>query len=136
MQNVVAITGRLTHDIELKTFENGNKAANFSLAVQRNYKNKDGEYDCDFINCQASNHNAEFLAKYFAKGQMVVCSGELRTRKYTTESGENRTVTYVLVNSFTFVGGKKDSGGSAPAETAVETEAEKFPEYNDDDLPF
>lgn len=135
MQNVVAITGRLTHDIEIKTFDNGNKAVNFSLAVQRNYKNKDGEYDCDFISCQANNHNAEFLAKYFGKGQIVVCSGELRTRKYTTEAGENRTITYVLVDSFTFVGGKKDNNETPPS-VEGNTSGAELPEYHDDDLPF
>lgn len=133
MQNRVSLTGRLTHDIEVKTFDNGGKVANFSLAVQRNFKNKNGEYDCDFINCQANNQTADLLFKYFKKGQFVVADGEIRTRKFQTDNGENRTVTFVNVQSITFVGGKNDS----PTNTQMEDPAgfmEAAPE--DDDFPF
>lgn len=133
MQNRVSLTGRLTHDIEVKTFDGGGRVANFSLAVQRNFKNKNGEYDCDFINCQANNQTADLLFRYFKKGQFVVADGEIRTRKFQTDSGENRTITFVNVQSITFVGGKNDG----PANTQMEDPVgftETAPE--DDDLPF
>ena len=72
MQNSVCLTGRLSKDVELKTFDNGDRAANFSLAVQRNYKNKQGEYDCDFINCSAKNTTADILLKYFKKATFAL----------------------------------------------------------------
>lgn len=133
MQNRVSITGRLTHDIEVKTFESGGKVANFSLAVQRNFKNKDGEYDCDFINCQANNQTADLLFNYFKKGQFVVADGEIRTRKYQTDSGDNRTITFVNVQSITFVGGKNDNQSTAQSDNGAGF-SETVPE--DEDLPF
>ena len=142
MQNSVCLTGRLSKDVELKTFENGDRVANFSLAVQRNYKNKQGEYDCDFIECRAKNATADILSTYFKKGDFCPVSGELYTRKYKKD-GVGKTVTYVEVNNVTFVSsraseGKKSSGsqtGNIPAapdtfsDFSSESEAE-------DDLPF
>lgn len=114
MLNNVAICGRLTRDIEIKTFDSGSKTANFSLAVQRNFKNKDGEYEADFINCDAWGATVDFLSKYFKKGDFVVAGGELRTRKWTDDSGNNRSTTYVAVSNVTSVATK--SGGSKPTE--------------------
>lgn len=116
MQNNVCLTGRIARDIEIITFENGDRAANFSLAVQRNYKNRQGEYDCDFINCQARNGTADLLAKYFKKGDFCPISGELKTRKYEKD-GKSNIVTYVDVNNVTFVNSKKDDSGKVSANT-------------------
>lgn len=142
MQNSVCLTGRLSKDVELKTFDNGDRAANFSLAVQRNYKNKQGEYDCDFINCSAKNTTADILFKYFKKGDFCPVSGELHTRKYEKD-GVVKTITYVEVNNVTFVSsraseGKKSSGsqtGNIPAapNTFSDFSSESEAEY---DLPF
>lgn len=80
MQNSVCMTGRLARDVEIRTFDNGDKAANFTLAVSRNYKNKNGEYECDFFNCQARNGTADLLYQYFKKGDFCPIAGKLRTR--------------------------------------------------------
>ncbi len=106
MLNNVALCGRLTKDIEIRTFDSGTKTANFSLAVQRNFKNKDGEYETDFINCDAWGATVDFLSKYFKKGDFVVAGGEVRTRKWTDDNGNNRSVTYVTVNNVTPVASK------------------------------
>lgn len=142
MQNSVCLTGRLSKDVELKTFDNGDRAANFSLAVQRNYKNKQGEYDCDFINCSAKNTTADILLKYFKKGDFCPVSGELHTRKYEKD-GVVKTITYVEVNNVTFVSsraseGKKSSGSQtgnilAAPNTFSDFSSESEAEY---DLPF
>ena len=140
MLNNVAICGRLTRDIEIRTFDSGSKTANFSLAVQRNFKNKDGEYEADFINCDAWGAIVDFLSKYFKKGDFVVAGGELRTRKWTDDSGNNRSTTYVAVSNVTSVATK--SGGSKPTEekppqddfTAAGFDSLNVP--NEDELPF
>lgn len=140
MLNNVAICGRLTRDIEIKTFDSGSKTANFSLAVQRNFKNKEGEYEADFINCDAWGATVDFLSKYFKKGDFVVAGGELRTRKWTDDSGNNRSTTYVAVNNVTLVAAKNSS--SKPPEekqpndefTAAGFETLNVP--NEDGLPF
>jgi single-strand DNA-binding protein len=138
MQNSVCLVGRIANDIEVKTFDSGDRSTSFSLAVQRNYKNKDGEYECDFINCQARNGTADLLFKYFRKGDFCPIVGELRTRKYEKD-GVNHTVTFVAVNSITFVGGKND-GASAPVVSAPSDDNPfgdaTFTTGSDDDLPF
>lgn len=140
MQNSVCLTGRLASDIEVKTFDSGDRSTSFSLAVQRNFKNKNGEYECDFINCQARNGTADLLFKYFEKGDFCPVTGELRTRKYEKD-GVNHTVTFVAIDSITFVGGKND-GSSAPITTAPATESDNpfgdatFAIGSEDDIPF
>ena len=145
MQNSVCLTGRLSKDVELKTFENGGRVANFSLAVQRNYKNKQGEYDCDFIECRAKNSTADILFKYFKKGDFCPVSGELCTRKYEKD-GVGKTVTYVEVNNVTFVSSKASESkkNSAPKAGNIPNGSETFSDFSDfsgeneaeDDLPF
>ena len=140
MLNNVAICGRLTRDIEIKTFDSGAKTANFSLAVQRNFKNKDGEYEADFINCDAWGATVDFLAKYFKKGDFVVAGGEIRTREWTDDSGNKRRITYVAVSNVTSVATK--NSGSKPTEekpphddfTAAGFDSINVP--NEDELPF
>jgi single-strand DNA-binding protein len=135
MQNILALTGRLTSDIEIKTFDSGDRSASFSLAVQRNFKNKSGEYDTDFIPCKAWNGTADILQKYFKKGSVAPVTGELRQDKYVDKDGNNRSFMYVNVNSVTFVesSGKKD-------DTVTYGEGDAFPEFSapseDDEVPF
>lgn len=136
MQNVVALTGRLTKDVEVRTFESGDRSASFSLAVQRNYKNKNGEYDADFFPCKARNGTADLLQKYFGKGSMVPVTGELKMDKYVDKDGNNRSITYVDVKSVTFVnGGKKEEVQSYDSR-----DDDNFPTFDapedSDDLPF
>ncbi len=140
MQNSVCLTGRLTHDIEVKTFESGDRVTSFSLAVQRNYKNKQGDYDCDFINCQARNSTADLLFKYFKKGDFCPITGELRTRKYEKD-GENRTITFVDVSNITFVTSRSGSVEAAAEQGQVTAGSEEpfktgFLDVSKDDLPF
>lgn len=104
--NKVIIMGRLTADPELK--QNG--VCRFTVAVNRNFKNAQGEYEADFISCTAWKQTAEFICKYFRKGQMICIEGTLRTGSYQDSKYPDIThyTTDVNVNSAEFCGGKSE----------------------------
>lgn len=77
MINNVVLTGRLTKDVELKYYNGEKSVCYFTIAVNRNYKNANGEYDADFINCKAYRNTAEYLAKYVNKGDLVGVIGSI-----------------------------------------------------------
>jgi single-strand DNA-binding protein len=136
MQNSVNLTGRIARDIEVKVFENGDKVTQFALAVQRNYKNKDGEYDCDFIPCRARNGTADLLFKYFKKGDFCPVTGEIHTRIYEKD-GENRTAVFVDISSITFVGGRKNAEQASQETNEATSDGFVFhPDAAEEDLPF
>lgn len=107
--NRVVLVGRLTKDPELRSTSTGLSTVNFSVAVSKNFKNKDGKYDADFINCVAFRQTADFVSKYFKKGSMISLDGKIQTRNYDAQDGTKRYVTEVLVDNVEFVGGKNDS---------------------------
>ena len=80
--NKVILVGRLTRDPELKTTPNGVSVCSFTIAVNRRFRNAQGEYEADFINCVAWRQSAELLGKYFSKGRMVGIVGSIQTRNY------------------------------------------------------
>lgn len=129
MINNVTLMGRLTAFPELKTTPSGAKVTGFSLAIDRRFQQKDGEKQTDFINCVAWNNTAQFINKYFNKGDMLAVTGEIQTRKYTDKDGNNRIAVEVLVNQASFCGGKNNS-------TNTETESGFVEISSDDDLPF
>ncbi len=145
--NKAILVGRLTRDPELKTTASGTSVCTFSIAVNRRFKNSEGGYDADFINCVAWRQQAEFLSKYFAKGRMVGVIGSIQTRNYDNKDGQKVYVTEVSADEIHFVD-SKSSGDSAPANNnfaaSKPAEAPSF-EANDgfmpmpaadDDLPF
>ncbi|MBO7519398.1 MAG: single-stranded DNA-binding protein [Clostridia bacterium] len=142
MFNLVVLTGRLTADPELKTTNTGISVTSFSIAVNRRYRAGE-ETQTDFINIVAWRQTAEFITKYFKKGNMIGIEGSIQTRKYTDKNGNNRTVFEVVASNAQFVESKKDSAPSAGAgdEPASFSNAESsdFTEIDsgmDDDLPF
>lgn len=94
--NKVVLIGRLTKDLELKFTQNGNAVCNFTLAVNRTYKNEQGEYDSDFINCQAWRGTAQFIGDYLRKGYQIAVSGSIQTRTYQAQDGSTKYVTEVI----------------------------------------
>lgn len=80
--NKAILVGRLTRDAELRTTGSGTSVCSFTLAVNRRFKNADGNYDADFINCVAWRAQAEFISKHFKKGDMFGVVGNLQTRIY------------------------------------------------------
>ena len=125
--NNVTIVGRLTKDIELKQTTSGKSVCEFSLAVSRNIKNADGEYDTDFINCQVWNKRAETMAKYCNKGDLIGVEGNLRTDTYEKDDVRHYK-TYIYVQRVSFLGKKKQEQQFEFDPTEIEVE--------DDDMPF
>ena len=125
--NRVVLIGRMTKDVELKTTNTGKSVASFTLAVNRDHKNADGNYDADFINCVAFGQQAETISKYVRKGDKFGVIGKINTRNYE-KNGNKVYVTEVIVESFEFIENRKDK----PTEEVLE----EFEPCADDELPF
>lgn len=106
MINSVALTGRLTKDVDLRTAQNGISVASFTLAVNRQYS-KDKE--ADFINCVAFKKTAEVLQQFAGKGRLIGVTGSIQTRHYTGKDGKEVYVTEVLANSVSFLDSRNSS---------------------------
>lgn len=104
--NKTVLVGNLTRDPELRTTQSGTAVASFTVAVQRRYKDADGNYPADFINCVAWRGTAEFIAKYFSKGSKIGIVGSLQSRSYDDSNGIRRYITEVVVDEAEFAGGK------------------------------
>ena len=155
MLNRVVILGRLVAEPELKTTGSGISVSSFSVAVDRNYVKQGTERQTDFINVVAWRQTAEFVCKYFAKGQLIALEGSLQTRSYQDRDGHNRYVTEVVADNVFFTGDRRErtSNGSygnygvpMPQEPPMQNNTvntytsgmpEDFEELpGDDDLPF
>ena len=114
MINNVSLTGRLTRDPELK-YTNGSNTPvlSFTLAVNRNFKNKRGDVEADFINCVAWNKAAENISNYFQKGSLIGIEGSIQTRTYDDKDGKRVYLTEVYVKTFSFLGAKKNRAPSS-----------------------
>lgn len=128
--NKAILVGNLTKDPELTTTQSGINVARFTVACQRKYANENGERDCDFINCVAWRTSAEFIHKYFKKGNKIGIVGTIQTRSYDAEDGTKRYVTEVVVEESEFVQSKRDDGSQA------ENSKPELTPVDDDNLPF
>ncbi len=143
MFNLVVLTGRLTADPELKTTQTGISVTSFSIAVSRSYRSGE-EPQTDFINIVAWRKSAEFVAKYFKKGNMIGIEGSIQTRKYTDKNGNQRTAFEVVANNVQFVESKRDTASAPETETAPAAsysnagvnDFSDIGDMSDDDLPF
>lgn len=134
MLNHIVIMGRLGKDPELRHTQSGVAVATFSLAVDRDFKDKStGQRATDWITCVAWRSTAEFVEKYFGKGSTAVVSGRLQMRDWTDKDGNKRTSAEVQADSVYFGGTKRDEGGS-PAGEDRDPEFEELDE--DGELPF
>ena len=123
MLNKIILMGRLTRDPELRRTESGTAVCSFSIAVDRDFKSKNGEKETDFIDIVAWRATAEFVSKYFTKGRMAVVEGRLQIRPRTDKEGNSRRSAEVVADNIYFGDSKRDSAGdmggySAPAYTA------------------
>ena len=144
MLNTAILMGRLTADPELRYTTSNIPVTSFTLAVDRAYRSGE-ERQTDFINIVAWRQRAEFVSKWFHKGQLVAVEGSIQTRRYTDKDGNKRTTYDVVVDSADFCGSKAESGGSAPmarTESApasfsnVDTGDFEEISMGDEDLPF
>ena len=146
MLNRIILLGRLTRDPELRQTQSGVSVANFSLAVDRDFKDKaTGEKGTDFIDIVAWRQTAEFVSRFFTKGRMAVVEGRLQLRDWTDKDGNKRRTAEVLAEHVYFGDSKRDAEGGAesggaytppPAEPG--SGGAEFEELTDDDgeLPF
>ena len=161
--NNVNLIGRLTADPELKRTQSGTAMVRFSIAVDRAYTKQGEEKQTDFINCIAWDKKAEFICKYFSKGQKIALTGSIKTGSYTDKDGNKRNTVDVLAQFIGFFGtGATDNkrntvdvwddnvefcesrkgGTSTEAHTQepqkpVESRKPQEPiQYDDNDLPF
>ena len=107
MLNQTIIVGRLLQDPELKETDSGKKVTNVTLAVPRSFKNSNGQYETDYINCVLWKGIAESTVQYCKKGDLVGIKGRIQTREYETNEEVKKHVTEVIAEKVTFLSGKK-----------------------------
>ena len=117
MLNKVILIGRLTDDPELRYTPNGTAVCNFTLAVQRSFRNRQGEYDTDFIDIVVWRKQAENCANYLSKGRLVATEGRLQIRSYETDDGQRRRVTEVVANNVQFLEWPDDNDSQGQAQS-------------------
>ena len=133
--NKIVLMGRMTRDPELHTTGSGTPVVTFSLAVDRDTKNQDGERETDFIDVVAWRSTAEFVSKFFSKGRMAVVEGRLQIRDWTDKDGGKRRSAEVIANNVYFGDTKRDSDGG-PVQVAPRGQSAAASDYSDDVLPF
>ena len=106
--NKAVLIGRLVRDPELRTTSSQTAVTTFTIAVDRRFKNASGERQADFISCVAWRQQAEFVARYFGKGNRIGVVGSIQTRNWEDKDGHNRTTTEVVVDEVEFVESKSD----------------------------
>jgi single-strand DNA-binding protein len=133
----MVLMGRLTRDPELRHTQTQTAVTSFTLAVDRGFTKSGGEKETDFIDCIAWKNQAEFVSKYFSKGQMAAVVGHLQIRDWTDKNGNKRRSAEVIAENVYFTGSKEpsDRGCNAPQFQAPGSD---FAELEDDDgdLPF
>lgn len=149
--NQVQLVGNIARDPEFRTTQSGIAACTFTVACQRRYANAQGVREADFIQCVAWRQTAEFVHRYFIKGNKIGLTGSIKTRSYDAQDGSKRYVTEVVVDNVEFVAAKSDGSGApaaqaqtsyqqpqqqAPAQPHQMTMNEGFTEVDDYELPF
>lgn len=122
--NKVELVGRLTKDPEIKMTSNQTKFCQFTLAVDRRFKDQNGQRQADFINCLAWRQTAEFIAKYFKKGNRIGVVGSIQTRSYDDQNGQKRFITEVVVDEAEFVESTNKADDTEKKETEAPVEIE------------
>ena len=154
--NKVVLIGRLTRDPELRYTGNNTPVASFSLAVNRNYSNQQGEREADFINIVVWRKQAENVKNYLSQGSQVAIDGRIQTRSYDDKDGNKRYVTEVIADNVEFLGSKASNNNSssdnqgptpydfdkAPDTKGTDVDNNPFADFgssieiSDDELPF
>lgn len=143
MINNVTLVGRMTRDAELRYTPQNQAVATFTLAVNRNFKNSNGDREADFINCVIWRQQAENLANWAKKGVLIGITGRIQTRSYENQQGQRVYVTEVVAETFQLLESPKDR------ENSYQQKVDNQPDFSrnnnpsgnpmdisDDDLPF
>lgn len=110
MINRAVLTGRLTRDPELKYTQSGNAVCSFTLAVDRQFRNQNGDREADFINCVIWRKSAENFSNFTHKGSMVGIDGRIQVRNYENQQGQRVCVTEVIVDNFALLESRNSQG--------------------------
>ena len=143
--NKAFLIGNLTRDPELRTLPSGVSVCTFTIAINRKFVNQQGVREADFLNIVAWRSTAEFITKYFKKGQMIAVQGSIQTRSYDAQDGSKRYVTEIVADDVEFLSSVQDNNQARQNE-AVPPPPEPmgfapqanggFTEVEDDELPF
>ena len=137
--NRVFIIGRIVRDPEARTTQSGISTSSMTVAVNRQFKNKDGSYDADFLPVVAWRQTADYCNRYLHKGSKVGVEGAIQTRNYTAQDGSKRYVTEIIADRVEGLDSRQTDGGNAPVrqQAAPQQSNDGFIEVPDDDqLPF
>lgn len=126
MLNQTIIIGRTTKEPEFRQTQNGVSVATFTIAVDRNFKNQNGEKETDFFNIVCWRGLAETVGRYLGKGRLVAVSGRLQNRSYEAKDGTKRYITEIVASEVQFLDRAKDADQQQPL----------WEEVNLDELPF
>ena len=128
MLNQIVMVGRLVSDPELKETESGKKVSNLTLAVPRSYKNENGEYDTDFVDCTLWTGVAESTAEYCKKGDLIGIKGRVQTDSYENSDGKKQKTMRVVAEKVTFLSSK-----SKDIEEEIKDKKDKSPKKKSND---
>lgn len=131
MLNKGILMGRLTRDPELRHTQSGTAVCSFTLAIDRDRKDANGEKQTDFIDCVAWNKQAEFVAQWFSKGMMAIVVGRIQSREWQDQNGNNRTAIELNCEEVSFGETKKNREQSSGNSDFIPTD-----EADDDEPPF
>ena len=146
--NKVQLTGRIASEIDMRSTASGVSVCGFRVAVNRRFKNADGQYEADFISCVAWRSTAEFISRYFKKGSSICVVGSIQVRSWD-QNGQKRYATEVVADEVSFVAPASQTAPGAPAGGSSYTpDAYASPSFgsaqgasfeeipNDESLPF
>lgn len=142
--NRILMIGRTTTKPELRYTQSGVGVVNFTLAVNRKFRNENGDFDSDFISCVAFRKTAEIIAEYIEKGDLLGVEGRIQTRNYENQNGQKVYVTEVVVDQIDFLQARKEKtnefGNPVGTREVEEVEENPFKEFGKqveiDELPF
>ena len=141
--NQTCLIGRLTKDVELKYTPANQAVAQFTLAVNRTFKNTNGEREADFINCVIWRQAAENFANLVKKGALIGITGRIQTRNYENQQGQRVYITEVIAENFQMLESRNQQQGQQQAQAKQQQAKQPDPfaggaptSLNDDDLPF
>lgn len=134
--NQIIIHGRLTRDPETKFFDGDKTMTKLSVAVDRSFKDKDGNKVTDFFNCVSFNKQAEIIDKYFKKGDGITVSGEMQNNTYTDREGKKRDGWQIRIDKFDFELSRKEQTGETRNDSSENGFSQTDDSTDEEDLPF
>ena len=134
--NKTQLIGNLVSDVEFKQSASGTGVARLRLAVRRNFKNQQNEYDSDFINCVAFGKTAEMIFKYFNKGSKIAVDGRIQTGSYDNKQGQRVYTTDIVIENFYFIESRKQANAQQSFDNPFGDLEGQPVNVPDDSLPF